>query len=539
MEYTIQVKGGLVSLREPQVMGILNCTPDSFFAGSRVQTEESIARRANQIIEEGGTMIDVGGFSTRPGGVEVPEEEEMRRLRFALPIVRREQPEAILSVDTYRPNVARMVVEEMGADIINDVSEGGITGVVDTPLEQTTDEYPAIFRTVADLGVPYILMSVKPTIHDMLLAMAREVQQLRDLGQKDIILDPGFGFGKTQEQNYDVLREMNRLSTLGLPILAGMSRKRMIFQPLGTNPDGSLNGTTVVNTLALMNGASILRVHDVKAAAEAVRLFGCYPDTVMFFEFGIKDVIDILLVALMLYYLYRVMKESRSLNVFIGIMVFVLVWLFVSQVLEMRLLGSIMDKLVSVGVIGIIVLFQEEIRHFLYNLGARRQVQSVLRIFFSNKDEEKADKEAIMPIVMACMSMSRGKVGALIVIERGISLSDICDTGDYIDARINQRLIENIFFKNSPLHDGAMVITKKRIRAAGCILPVSHNQDIPKELGLRHRAAMGISQDSDAIAIVVSEETGRISVAIKGEFQLRLSAEQLESVLTKEMMPAT
>lgn len=276
MEYTIQVKGRLVSLREPQVMGILNCTPDSFFAGSRVQTEESIARRANQIIEEGGTMIDVGGFSTRPGGVEVPEEEEMRRLRFALPIVRREQPEAILSVDTYRPNVARMVVEEMGADIINDVSEGGITGVVDTPLEQTTDEYPAIFRTVAALGVPYILMSVKPTIHDMLLAMAREVQQLRDLGQKDIILDPGFGFGKTQEQNYDVLREMNRLSTLGLPILAGMSRKRMIFQPLGTNPDGSLNGTTVVNTLALMNDASILRVHDVKAAAEAVRLFGCY-----------------------------------------------------------------------------------------------------------------------------------------------------------------------------------------------------------------------------------------------------------------------
>ena len=276
MEYTIQVKGRLVSLREPQVMGILNCTPDSFFAGSRVQTEESIARRANQIIEEGGTMIDVGGFSTRPGGVEVPEEEEMRRLRFALPIVRREQPEAILSVDTYRPNVARMVVEEMGADIINDVSEGGITGVVDTPLEQTTDEYPAIFHTVAALGVPYILMSVKPTIHDMLLAMVREVQQLRDLGQKDIILDPGFGFGKTQEQNYDVLREMNRLSTLGLPILAGMSRKRMIFQPLGTNPDGSLNGTTVVNTLALMNGASILRVHDVKAAAEAVRLVGCY-----------------------------------------------------------------------------------------------------------------------------------------------------------------------------------------------------------------------------------------------------------------------
>lgn len=256
----------------------------------------------------------------------------------------------------------------------------------------------------------------------------------------------------------------------------------------------------------------------------------------MFFEFGIKDVIDILLVALMLYYLYRVMKESRSLNVFIGIMVFVLVWLFVSQVLEMRLLGSIMDKLVSVGVIGIIVLFQEEIRHFLYNLGARRQVQSVLRIFFSSKDEEKADKEAIMPIVMACMNLSRGKVGALIVIERMVSLDDIIETGDRIDANINQRLIENVFFKNSPLHDGAMVVSKRRIVAAGCILPVSHNTDIPKELGLRHRAALGISQDSDAIAIVVSEETGGISLAIKGEFRLRVSGELLESILTKELI---
>ena len=276
MQYTINVRGRLLDLSKPIVMGILNATPDSIYSGSRKQTEAELADRANQIIAEGGRIIDVGAFSTRPGADEVSLEEETERLKRALEIVRREQPDAIVSVDTYRPLVARRCVEEFGADIINDVSEGGITGVVDTPLEQTTDEYPAIFRTVAALGVPYILMSVKPTIHDMLLAMAREVQQLRDLGQKDIILDPGFGFGKTQEQNYDVLREMNRLSTLGLPILAGMSRKRMIFQPLGTNPDGSLNGTTVVNTLALMNGASILRVHDVKAAAEAVRLFGCY-----------------------------------------------------------------------------------------------------------------------------------------------------------------------------------------------------------------------------------------------------------------------
>ena len=254
----------------------------------------------------------------------------------------------------------------------------------------------------------------------------------------------------------------------------------------------------------------------------------------MFFEFGIKDFIDIFLVALMLFYIYRLMKESRSLNVFIGIMVFVLVWLFVSQVLEMRLLGSILDKLVSVGVIGLIVLFQEEIRHFLYTLGAHQHFRSLLK-FFREDDNAEADKKAIMPLVLACMSMGKNKVGALIVIERAAPLDDIVDTGDLIDANINQRLIENIFFKNSPLHDGAMIISKKRIKAASCILPVSHKQDIPKELGLRHRAAMGISQASDAIAIVVSEETGRISVAIKGEFQLRLSAEQLESILTHEM----
>lgn len=253
------------------------------------------------------------------------------------------------------------------------------------------------------------------------------------------------------------------------------------------------------------------------------------------FEFGIKDFVDIFCVALMLYYIYRLMKESRSLNVFIGIMVFIVVWLFVSQILEMRLLGSIMDKLVSVGVIAIIILFQEEIRKFLYNLGAHRRVNGIIRLFVSGDNRDKVDMESIMPVVMACMNMGKARIGALIVIERISSLDDIVETGDIIDANINQRLIENIFFKNSPLHDGAMVISKKRIRAAGCILPVSHSIDIPKELGLRHRAAMGISQDSDAIAIVVSEETGRISVAIKGQFHLRLSAEQLESILTREL----
>lgn len=256
----------------------------------------------------------------------------------------------------------------------------------------------------------------------------------------------------------------------------------------------------------------------------------------MFFEFGVKDIIDILLVALMLYYLYRLMRESRSLNVFIGIMVFVVLWLFVSQILEMRLLGSILDKLVSVGVIAVIVIFQDDIRKFLYNLGAHQRMRAIAKLFSSSKSkDDKTLKSMIMPIVMASMNMSRGKVGALIVIERNLPLDDIVMTGDVIDANINQRLIENIFFKNSPLHDGAMVISKMRVRAAGCILPVSHDLSIPKELGLRHRAALGISQESDAVAVIVSEETCSISVAMKGELRLRLSAEELESILTREM----
>lgn len=255
----------------------------------------------------------------------------------------------------------------------------------------------------------------------------------------------------------------------------------------------------------------------------------------MLFEIGIKDMVDVVLVALMLYYIYRLMKESRSLNVFIGIIIFVVLWLFVSQILEMRLLGSIMDKLVSVGVLALIIIFQEDIRKFLYNIGAHQHLHSLARFFTSGKSAAEQDKEAIMAVVMACMNMSRRKEGALIVVERGTPLDDVVETGDTIDANINQRLIENIFFKNSPLHDGAMVIAHKRIKAAGCILPVSHNMDIPKELGLRHRAALGISQACDAIAVVVSEETGGITVAIKGALQLRLSAEKLESILTEEM----
>jgi dihydropteroate synthase len=280
IDYTLNIKGRLLSLSSPKVMGILNCTPDSFFAGSRKQTEQEIADRANQIVAEGGAIIDVGAFSTRPSANEVSEEEEMARLRFALPIVRREQPDVPLSVDTFRPDVARMVVEEFGADIINDVSEGGITGIVDKPLEEqyTVDGddrfagYPPIFRMMGKLKVPYILMSVQSNIHDMLINFSREVQQLRDLGVKDIILDPGYGFGKSVSENYAVLRHQRELEVLQLPILAGLSRKRLIWQPLGITIEEALNGTTVVNTLALIGGASILRVHDVKEAYQATVL---------------------------------------------------------------------------------------------------------------------------------------------------------------------------------------------------------------------------------------------------------------------------
>lgn len=256
----------------------------------------------------------------------------------------------------------------------------------------------------------------------------------------------------------------------------------------------------------------------------------------MFLSFGIKDAVDILLVALVLYYTYRFMRESRTLNIFVGILAFIVTWLFVSRVLEMRLLGAILDQFVGVGALAIIVLFQEEIRKFLYSLGEHNKLRKVVNWFTVRRDEKSVTpREAIMPIVMACINMARAKCGALIVIERTTPLDDITATGDTVDAQINQRLIENIFFKNSPLHDGAMVISHRRIKAAGCILPVSHDFDIPRELGLRHRAAMGISQASDAVAIVVSEETGRISVAIKGQFRLRLSAENLEALLTEEL----
>ena len=242
-------------MSEPQVMGIINLTPDSFYAASRKQAEGEIIARCHQILLEGASIIDVGACSTRPGGELVSEEEEAERLQRGLRLIRREMPDAILSIDTFRPEVARMCIEEYGADIINDV-EG-------------SDE---MFQTVARLRTPYIYMSRKATVHDILLDFAQTVQRLRDLAQKDIILDPGFGFGKTPEENFLLLRELEKLHVLDLPLLVGMSRKRMVWQTLKVTPDNALNGTTVLNTVALQKGASILRVHDVKEASEAVKL---------------------------------------------------------------------------------------------------------------------------------------------------------------------------------------------------------------------------------------------------------------------------
>ena len=260
ISYTINVRGQLIDLGEPLVMGIMNVTPDSFYANSRVQTAEAIRQRAHQIVAEGAKIIDIGACSTRPGGVVVSAEEEMQRLAFALPIVKEAEPDAILSIDTFHAYIARRTIEEFGADIINDVEEG---------------KDPEMFRTVAELGVPYILMSTAANLHDMLIDFSREVQELRDLGQKDIILDPGFGFGKDPVAgNYELLSVMERLQVMELPILVGISRKRMIHQLLGITAAESLNGTTILNTIALLKGANILRVHDVREAVEAVKIVG-------------------------------------------------------------------------------------------------------------------------------------------------------------------------------------------------------------------------------------------------------------------------
>ena len=256
-------------------------------------------------------------------------------------------------------------------------------------------------------------------------------------------------------------------------------------------------------------------------------------------QFGIKDIIDVVLVGTLLYYIYTVMRRSRSANLFNGIIVFIVAWIMVSYLFEMRLLGGIMDRLVNVGALALVILFQEEIRHFFSSIGAQQhaagRLKRIMRTAFGRGAEGTMENvhDEVMAIVMACVNMGRQKVGALIVVEGRVRLTDEAASGEKIDAQVSQRLIENLFFKNSPLHDGALIVSAKRLMSAGCILPVSHDSDIPKSLGLRHRAALGVTQKSDSLAIIVSEETGAISVATAGHFHLHLSAEDLERHLMK------
>ncbi len=266
MDYTLNCNGQLLDLSTPQVMGILNATPDSFYAASRTQTEREIVSRTEQILNEGGTIIDVGACSTRPDSKTATEAEEAERLRLALKTIRSVAPHAIVSVDTFRPQLARMAVEEYGAAIINDVG-----APVNSP-EVTVDSQKDMFRMVSRLRVPYIYMSRKSSIKDILLDSAEVIDMLRSMGQKDIIIDPGFGFGKTVEQNYEVMNRLEQLQMLKLPLLVALSRKSMIYRLLETSQEEALTGTIALNTIALMKGADILRVHDVKEAVECIKI---------------------------------------------------------------------------------------------------------------------------------------------------------------------------------------------------------------------------------------------------------------------------
>lgn len=249
-------------------------------------------------------------------------------------------------------------------------------------------------------------------------------------------------------------------------------------------------------------------------------------------EFGIKDIIDILIVALLLFYLYRLMKNSGTLSLFYGVLAFIGIWVISFEIFDMKLTGTIVDKFMSIGVIVLVILFQDQIKRFLIDIGSQGRWKSFRKFFIHEKKDDEREHAEVMSVVYACMSMSKSKTGALIVFEKKVPLGDYEKTGDVIDADINVRLIENIFFKNSPLHDGAMIIAGHRIKSVGCILPVSHDMNIPKNLGLRHRAALGMSQVTDAVCVIVSEETGNISVAREGALNVKVSPIDLEHILS-------
>lgn len=247
-------------------------------------------------------------------------------------------------------------------------------------------------------------------------------------------------------------------------------------------------------------------------------------------NFGIRDIIDILLVATVLYQLYNMVKKSGTTTIFKGIIAFLILWVLVSQFFQMRLMGAILDKFVSIGLFVIIILFQDEIRRFLMSMGSNQTFRAVAK-FFGLKNTVHSDKAYITQIVLACMNMAKTYTGALIVIEQEMSLGLYEQTGERIDADVSTRLIENIFFKNTPLHDGAMIISKNKIKAAGCILPISQNPNIPKQFGLRHRAGLRLSQETDAQVVIVSEERGKISFMYEGHMYPNITPEKLQELL--------
>ena len=438
-------------------------------------------------------MIDVGAYSSRPGAAEVTEEEETERLLTACRAVRSVAPDIPLSVDTFRAEAARIAVEDGGADIVNDITGG---------------EDPGMLPTVARLGVPYIAMHMRGTpatmqtltrypdddpTGEIISRLSDVIERCSLLGIADVIADPGLGFAKTLEQNYRVLRHIPLIAeALGRPILIGLSRKSMLTKALGIAPEDA--------------------------------------------QFTIRDVLDIALAALLLFYIYRIMRESGTINIFYGLLAFIVVWVVASQILEMKLIGTILDKFMSIGLLVIVILFQDQIKRFLVELGDHKRWRFLRKLFHHRTPGEDADERGrrlIIPIVYACMNMAKSKTGALIVIQQNVPLENYERSGDIIDALPNSRLIENIFFKNSPLHDGALIVADDRLKSAGCILPVSHDRNVPRALGLRHRSALGISQATDAIAIVVSEETGGISIAHRGRLTTRLSSADLEHNLTQ------
>ncbi len=533
--FTLNIRGNLLRVERPMIMGIINVTPDSFWEGSRAADADSIAGRAATMIADGVDIIDLGACSTRPGAETCDAATEEARIAVGIEAVRSVSADIPLSVDTFRASVARSAVEH-GADIVNDISGGDLD--------------PEMMPTVASLHVPYIMMHMRGTpatmqsmcdypegvVTEVVADLSRKIERFRLAGVADIIADPGLGFAKTVGQNYELLR-----ATAEIEDLLGTSLAQIDAYPAARNhssrsPRG-YNGSQYSGSRQRRGNTARPRRKSRRRGPRDCQSNLSNPSlSTMLTAFTLRDLLDVLLMGLLLFYLYRMMRESGTINIFYGILAFLGVWVLASQILEMKLIGSVLDKFMSIGLLVLVIIFQDQIKRFLVELGDHKRWRFLRNLFHhSHDDSEARNRKYVLPIVYACMNMAKSKTGALIVIQEEVPLDQYEKTGDMIDARINTRLIENIFFKNSPLHDGALIIADGRIKAAGCILPVSHDVNVPRSLGLRHRSALGIAQATDAFAIVVSEETGNISMAHRGKLTTRLSTADLEHRLSQAL----